>query len=140
MIDYKRSLSSIDRKGADNMNEIRLGTVEARFADIIWERAPLSTKELVKLCEKELNWKRTTTYTVLKKLCDRGIFKPKNGTVEVVLSKEEFYSIQSQNFVSETFSGSLPAFIAAFTSRKAPTKEEIEEIRRMIDSFEEDGR
>lgn len=122
------------------MNEIRLGTVEARFADIIWERAPLSTKELVKLCEKELNWKRTTTYTVLKKLCDRGIFKTKNGTVEVVLSKEEFYSIQSENFVSETFSGSLPAFIAAFTSRKAPTKEEIEEIRRMIDSFEEDGR
>lgn len=122
------------------MNEIRLGAVEARFADIVWENAPLSTKELVALCDKELNWKRTTTYTVLKKLCDRGIFKTENSTVGILLSKDEFYSIQSENFVTETFSGSLPAFIAAFTSRKAPTKEEIEEIRRMIDSFEEDDR
>lgn len=122
------------------MNEIRLGAVEARFADIVWENAPLSTKELVALCDKELNWKRTTTYTVLKKLCDRGIFKTENSTVDILLSKDEFYSIQSENFVTETFSGSLPAFIAAFTSRKAPTKEEIEEIRRMIESFEEDDR
>ncbi len=118
------------------MNETRLGTVEARFADIVWENQPLTTKELVLLCEKELDWKRTTTYTVLKKLCEKGIFKTENSTVSALLTKEEFYSIKSEQFVGETFGGSLPAFIAAFTSRKAPTKEEIEEIKRMISSFE----
>ena len=120
------------------MNEVRLGMVEARFADIVWENAPLTTKELVSLCEKELKWKRTTTYTVLKKLCERGIFAMENSTVTVVLSKNDFYAIQSEKFVDETFKGSLPAFIAAFGSRKKPTAEELKELRRIIDSFEEE--
>ncbi len=120
------------------MTEMKLGTVEARFADIVWEKQPLTTKELVKICEGELDWKRTTTYTVLKKLCDRGIFKTEDSTVSALLTKEEFYSIKSEQFVGEAFGGSLPAFIAAFTSRKAPSKEEIEEIKRMIDSLEGD--
>ena len=120
------------------MDEMKLGIVEGKFADIIWENGPLTTKELVSLCEKELNWKRTTTYTVLKKLCERGIFKTENSVVSSLISKDEFYSIQSEKFVDETFKGSLPAFIAAFTKRKSLTKEELLEIRRMIDSFGEE--
>lgn len=119
------------------MNEIKLGMVEARFADIVWENEPLTTKELVTVCEKELNWKRTTTYTVLKKLCERGIFKTENSIVTSLISKNEFYAIQSEKFVEETFAGSLPAFIAAFSSRKKPTAKELEEIKKMIDSFGE---
>ena len=116
------------------MEEMKLGAVESKFADIVWEHQPLSTKALVQFCEKELNWKRTTTYTVLKKLCDRGIFATESSTVTALLTKEEFQAIQSEQFVGETFSGSLPAFIAAFTSRKKLSEDEIEEIRRMIDS------
>ena len=119
------------------MAEIKLGMVEAHFADIVWANEPLTTKELVALCEKELNWKRTTTYTVLKKLCERGIFKTENSIVTSLISKKEFYAIQSENFVDETFAGSLPAFIAAFSSRKKPTAKELEEIKKMLDSFEE---
>lgn len=118
---------------------MKLGMVEARFSDIIWENAPLTTKELTRLCEKELNWKRTTTYTVLKKLCDRGIFCTKDGVVTVVLSKSEFYAIQSERFVQENFQGSLPAFIAAFTTRKAPTPEELAQIRKMIEMYGEEN-
>lgn len=119
------------------MDEIKLGMVESRFADIVWSNEPLTTKELVALCETELNWKRTTTYTVLKKLCERGIFKTENSIVSSLISKNEFYAIQSENFVDETFAGSLPAFIAAFSSRKRPTAKELEEIKKMLDSFGE---
>lgn len=121
------------------MSEIKLGMVETRFADIIWEHAPLTTRELTVLCEKELNWKRTTTYTVLKKLCDRGIFCTKDGVITVILSKGEFFAIQSEQFVQENFQGSLPAFIAAFTTRKAPTSEELAQIRRMIELYEKEN-
>lgn len=120
------------------MEELKIGMVEARFAEIIWENEPMTTKELVSVCEKELNWKRTTTYTVLKKLCEKGIFKTENSTVTSLISKEEFYAIQSEQFVSDAFMGSLPAFIAAFTTRKKPTAKEIDEIRRMIDAFGEE--
>ena len=119
------------------MAEIKQGKVEARFADLVWENEPLSTKELVALCEKELQWKRTTTYTVLKKLCERGIFKTENSVVTAIISRSEFYAIQSENFVDETFAGSLPAFIAAFSSRKKPSAKELEEIKKLLDSFEE---
>ncbi len=116
------------------MEEMKLGIVEAKFADIIWQSEPLTSGELVKLCNSELNWKKSTTYTVLKKLCDRGIFKNEGGKVTSLLSKDEFYAMQSEKFVEETFSGSLPAFIAAFTKRKELSDADIEEIRRMIDS------
>ncbi|MBQ7830360.1 MAG: BlaI/MecI/CopY family transcriptional regulator [Clostridia bacterium] len=119
------------------MEEMKLGAVESRFADIIWANQPLTTKELVQICEKELNWKRTTTYTVLKKLCDRGIFATENSTVTALLTKDEFQAIQSEKFVGETFDGSLPAFIAAFTSRKKLSDSEIAEIRKMIESYGE---
>lgn len=117
---------------------MNLGAIESRFADIIWQNAPISTAELVKLCEKELCWKRTTTYTVLKRLSERGLFQNIDGIVSPVISREDFYSMQSEKFVDETFQGSLPAFLAAFTSRKSLSKTEIAEIQNMIDSFKEE--
>lgn len=119
------------------MEERKLGLVEGKFADLIWQHAPMTTKELVVLCEKELNWKRTTTYTVLKKLGEKGFFQLKDGTVTAVVSREDYYAAQSEKFISETFDGSLPAFFAAFTKRKNISPKELQEIRRMIDSFEE---
>ena len=119
------------------MNDVKLGAVEARFAQIIWDNEPLSSGKLVELCEQELQWKKSTTYTVLKKLCERGLFANENSTVTSKISKDEFYAIQSEQFVADTFEGSLPAFLAAFTKRQALSAEEIAEIRRMIDHCEE---
>ena len=115
------------------MKEIRLGVVETRFADILWENVPLQTKELIKICEKELNWKRTTTYTVLKKMCDREIFKVENRLITALVTKEEFYAIQSEKYVENVYEGSLPAFIAAFTSRQKLSDEDLHKIMSMID-------
>lgn len=120
------------------MKELKLGVIESRFADIIWQSEPITTSELVAICEKELNWKRTTTYTVLKRLSERGIFKNDGGTVSSLISRKDFYSLQSERFVEESFNGSLPAFFAAFTARKTLTAEEIADIRKMIDSYEEE--
>lgn len=119
------------------MEDMKLGLVESRFADIVWANEPIHSRELVKLCSKELEWKKSTTYTVLKKLCDRGLFQNQDGMVSAVISKEEFHAIQSEKFVKDTFDGSLPQFISAFTSRKALTPGEILQIRRMIDAYEE---
>lgn len=119
------------------MEEIKLGVVESHFADIIWKNEPIHSGELAKLCQQELNWKRPTTYTVLRKLCERGLFQNLDGTVSSVISKQEFYAMQSEKFVEDTFDGSLPAFLAAFASRKALSMEEIAQIREMIDSYEE---
>lgn len=120
----------------DEMKNTKLGVVEAQFADIIWENEPLSTAELIKLCQKKLNWKRTTTYTVLKRLSERGIFQNDDGTVTSLISKDDFYSMQSEQFIDETFNGSLPAFFAAFTSKKKLSKKDISEIKKLIDSYE----
>lgn len=119
------------------MDELKLGVVESKFADIIWRNEPLHSRELVKLCELELNWKKPTTYTVLRKLCERGIFQNVDGIVSSKISRQEFYAMQSEKFVEETFEGSLPAFLAAFTTRKALSPEEVAQIRRMIDSYGE---
>lgn len=119
------------------MEDMKLGVVESKFADIIWRDEPLSSGELVKICERELNWKKPTTYTVLRKLCERGIFKNENGAVSSLISREEFYAMQSEKFVEETFEGSLPAFIAAFTKRKQLTKSEIAELKKLIETCEE---
>lgn len=118
--------------------EMKLALVESNFADIIWENEPVSSGELVKLCEEKLNWKKSTTYTVLRKLCERGIFQNQDGIVTSILSKQEFQAVQSEQFVTETFGGSLPAFIAAFTSSKKLSQEEIKEIHKMIDSLGEE--
>jgi len=120
------------------MDDYRLGAVESRFADIIWANEPLPSRVLVQLCQQELNWKKPTTYTVLRKLCERGIFRNEEGTVSSVITREEFYALQSEKYVEDSFRGSLPAFLAAFTQRKSLTREEISEIRRMIAEFEEE--
>ena len=119
------------------MDDKKLGLVESRFADLIWSHEPLPSRELVKLCEIELNWKKPTTYTVLRRLCERGIFRNEGGMVTSVISREEFYALQSERFVEENFSGNLPSFLAAFTRRRSLSRAEIEEIRRMIDGFAE---
>ena len=115
------------------MTDYILGAVESRFADIVWAHAPMTTADLVKLCANALSWKRTTTYTVLKKLCEHGFFRLEDGTVTVVTTKEEYDADRSEKYIAESFSGSLPAFIAAFTKKKTLTEEEIAEIRKMID-------
>ncbi len=114
---------------------MKLGAVESRFADLVWDNAPLGSGELVKLCERELNWKKPTTYTVLRKLCEKGIFQNMGGVVSPVMSREEFYAAQSEEFVAETFGGSLPSFVAAFTQRKKLTPEEAAEIRKLIEGM-----
>ena len=117
------------------MGDMKLGAIETRFAEIIWANAPLTTNQLIKLCADELEWKRTTTYTVLKKLCEKGIFKTENSMVFVVISKSEFEGLQSEQFVEEIFKGSLPAFLTAFNSRKKLSEQEIDEIQKMIDQM-----
>ena len=115
------------------MDDYKLGVVERRFADLIWDNEPISSGELVKLCETALSWKKSTTYTVLKKLCARGIFRNEHGTVSSRLSRQEFAARQSQQFVDETFHGSLPAFLAAFSRRKKLSDEEVTQLQRLID-------
>ena len=117
------------------MEDIKLGEVESRFAEIIWENEPIGSGDLVKICDTELKWKKPTTYTVLRKLCERGIFQNIKGTVTSLISRSEFFAMQSEKFVEETFEGSLPAFLAAFTARKKLSKEDIDELKRMIDSY-----
>ncbi len=117
------------------MSDMELGAIQARFADIVWANAPISSGELVKICERELHWKKPTTYTVLRKLCEKGLFQNQNGIVSACLSRDAFYAARSEQFVEETFAGSLPAFIASFISRKNLTVQEAEEIQGMIDAF-----
>ena len=119
------------------MNDYRLGAIESRFADIIWENEPIHSSELAKRSEEEFHWKKSTTYTVLKRLCDKGIFQNAKGTVTSLVSRQDFYSLQSERFVSETFHGSLPAFLAAFTSRKKLTSQEVAELRKMVEEYGE---
>ena len=114
-----------------------LGQIESRFADIIWINEPITTGELVKLAQKQLTWKRTTTYTILKRLCEKGLFINTDGTVTSLISKEDFYAKQSEKFVNETFDGSLPAFIAAFSKRKKLNEEEINKLQDMITKMKE---
>lgn len=120
------------------MTDYQLGAVETKFAELIWQREPVSSTELAKLCEAQLNWKKSTTYTVLKRLCEKGIFKNEKGTVTSLISKQDFYALQSEKFVENTFGGSLPAFLAAFSARKNLTKQEISELRQMIEKYEGD--
>ena len=121
------------------MKSLGLGEAERRFAEMIWENAPLPSTALVKLAEDALGWKKSTTYTVLKRLCDKGLFQNDGGTVRVVIGRDAYYGAQSEQFVEETFSGSLPAFLAAFTSRKKLTPQEVAALKEMIDSYEEDA-
>jgi predicted transcriptional regulator len=120
--------------------QMELGEVQERFAKLVWANAPIPSGELVKLCEKELNWKKPTTYTVLRKLCERGLFENDNGVVKTRISREAFYAARSEQFVDSTFNGSLPAFLTAFTTRKGLSDEEADEIVRMIETYRKENR
>lgn len=119
--------------------DFELGEVQLRFADILWANAPVASGELVKICAKELGWKKSTTYTVLRKLCEKGIFCNTDGVVTAVISKEQFAAEKSEKFVDETFGGSLPAFVAAFINSKHISKEEADELSRMIEAFRKEN-
>jgi len=120
------------------MDKYKLGEMEKRFADMIWENAPVQTRDLINMCAEDFEWKRTTTYTMLKRLCDRGIFINSNGTVKVLIEKEDFLAEKGEEFLDESFEGSLPKFITAFTQRKKISNQEIEEIQKLIDEYREE--
>lgn len=119
------------------MAHFRLGDMETKFANLIWDNEPVPSGELVRLCQNEFQWKKSTTYTMLKRLCERGLFQSSRGIVSAVLSREDFAALQSESFVEETFSGSLPRFLAAFTRRKKLSAAEVEEIQKFIDQYQE---
>ena len=115
------------------MDETRLGPMEARFAQLIWDHAPIPSGQLVKLCQEELSWKKSTTYTMLQRLCRRGLFQNVDSVVTPLMTREEFRALQSEQFVEQTFQGSLPAFLTAFTARKKLTDQEVAALQRLID-------
>lgn len=115
------------------MKEYQLGTMELRFAELIWSREPVASGDLVKLCKTEFDWKKSTTYTMLRRLCERKIFQNKEGVVTSLLSQEDLHTLQSEKFVEEIFEGSLPQFLAAFTKRKKLTEWEIAELEQLIE-------
>ena len=117
------------------MQKIELGEVQERFANMIWELEPIKSMELVNICKERLEWNKSTTFTVLRKLCEKGLFKNENGMVTSLMSKEEFAGVKSRQFVQEHFSGSLPAFLAAFVSDTSISDKEVDEIKSMIDEY-----
>lgn len=116
-----------------------LGAVQERFAELCWAHEPIPSGELVKLCERELNWKKPTTYTVLRKLCEKGLFKNDGGVVTSLVSREDFFRTRSVTFVNDSFEGSLPAFVAAFISGSGLTREDADAIEKMIDEYRKEG-
>jgi len=122
------------------MPDLELGAVQERFADIVWAHEPVASGDLVKICEKELGWKKPTTYTVLRKLCEKGLLQNVDGIVSSLISKDDFYSAKSEQVVKESYNGSLPAFIAAFVSRQNLSEKEADEIQKMIDTFRKGGK
>lgn len=117
------------------MADIRMGPAETQFAEIIWENEPIASGMLSKKAEEVLNWKKTTSFTVLKRLCERGIFQNQGGMVTSLISREEFFARHSEAYVQETFGGSLPAFLAAFSTRRKLTEKEIDEMKDLIEKM-----
>lgn len=122
------------------MADYRLAEAESRFADLIWEHAPIHSPKLVELAAAQMDWKKSTTYTVLKKLCDRGIFKNEYALVTPLMTRDEFYAGQSVKYVDETYGGSLPKFITSFVSGRKLTKQQADEIQKLIDKYREGER
>lgn len=112
---------------------------EYRFCLIMWEHEPVTAAMLVKLCQEQLGWKRTTTYTVIKRLGERGVLKNENGTITSLVSKGRAQAYEIDELVEKKFQGSLPAFIAAFTKRQDMSEAELDEVQRMIDRIREGG-
>lgn len=120
------------------MKEYKLAQSEEKFADLVWQYEPIGSGELVKLCEKELAWKKSTTYTVLKNLCEKGILQNQNTVVTSLIKKDDFYSRQSMRFVEDTFGGSLPKFLTAFIGGKKLSDRQAEELKKLIDEHRGD--
>ncbi len=120
------------------MREYRLTDTESKFADIIWANEPIPSRELVKLCEVKLSWKKSTTYTMLKRLQHKEVFQNKNGMVSALIKKDAFYAERSKLFVEETFDGSLPKFLASFTRSKKLSNKEIDELQKLINEHKEE--
>ena len=119
--------------------EFEIGAVQERFVDLVWKNEPIGSGELVKLCEKELNWKKPTTYTVLRRLCEKGVLQNENGIVTSLISRDAYYSAKSERVVEDSYDGSLPAFVAAFLSRGKLSGKEAEEIQAMIEAFRKEA-
>lgn len=120
------------------MTDYKLCDSELKFADIVWENEPINSGELVKLCESNFSWKKSTTYTVLKKLCEKGILMNENSIVSSIISKEQFFQLKSEKLIEDNFGGSLPKFISAFISSKKLSKKQILEIQAIIDNYKEE--
>ncbi len=112
---------------------------EMKFAELIWQEAPIGSGELVKRCLKEFEWKKSTTYTFLKKLCEQGIFKNENAVVEAVVSREDYLQRRGEEFVERAYGGSFPKMIAAFIESRRLSRAQIEEIAKMIEDYKEEG-
>ena len=120
------------------MEHLRLAESEYRFAIIVWENEPVGSGDLVTICRKELGWKKSTTYTVLKRLCERGVLKNENATVTALVRREEVQRFESKAFINRTFDGSLPQFITAFMDDKKLSKLEAEKLKKLIDTYREE--
>lgn len=118
------------------MAEYRLTEAEENLANIIWEKEPIKSSELVKICEDRFNWKKSTTYTMLKRLEDKEVVRNKDSIVKSLIKKEDFHGEQSKIFVEENFEGSLPRFLAAFIRRKKLSENEIKELQKLIEDHE----
>jgi BlaI family transcriptional regulator, penicillinase repressor len=120
----------------ENAVDLSLGKIEAQFADIIWEKQPISAVDLSEITGNVFQWKKTTTFTVIKRLCDKGIFKKENGLIVENIPRNEFYSMQSKQFVNDKFNGSLPAFVASFANGSHFSREEINQLKELIDKMQ----
>ncbi|MFG6367140.1 MAG: BlaI/MecI/CopY family transcriptional regulator [Lachnospiraceae bacterium] len=119
------------------MNVPKIFESEYRFCEILWENEPVTSSELVRLCRERLEWKKSTTYTVIRRLSERGVLKSEDAVVTSLVSREDVQSAESTEVVERTFSGSLPSFIAAFTRKKNLSKQEIDEIQKIIDNYKD---
>ena len=130
--------NGVDMEGM-NMDFPKIHESEYRFCLIMWEHEPVTAVELVKLCQNQLGWKRTTTYTVIKRLGDRGVLKNDNGTITSLVSKDDAKACEIEELVEKKFEGSLTAFIAAFTKHQVMSEDELDEVQRMIDCIRKVG-
>ena len=119
------------------MDMLKLCESDFRFMTVIWEHEPLHSGELVELCQQVLGWKKSTTYTVLKKLCERGFAKNEDTVVSALIPREQVQAYESEHFVERAFDGSLPGFLAAFLGVKTISRQEAEQLKRLIDEHEE---
>ena len=115
---------------------MKLSDSEYRFMQIVWDHAPLGSGKLVELCLQQLGWKKSTTYTTLKKLCDKGYLQNEQAVISVLISKEQAQTQESDYFVNRTFGGSLPQFLTAFLGEKKLSRSEVLELKKMIEEHE----